>query len=82
MIHVHVKLFAMIRDIVGADEKILPLPADSPASAVLESLLQDHPRLREWKDYVRIAVNWEYVDGHQPIRDGDEVAIIPPVSGG
>jgi molybdopterin synthase sulfur carrier subunit len=82
MIHVHVKLFAMIRDIVGADEKILPLPAGSPASAVLESLLQEYPRLREWKDYVRIAVNWDYVDGHHPIRDGDEVAIIPPVSGG
>ena len=82
MMHVRVKLFAMVRDIAGTDEKIIPLPADSSASAVLESLLREYPRLKEWKDYLRIAVNWNYVDGHQPIRDGDEVAIIPPVSGG
>ena len=82
MIHVHVKFFAMVREIVGSDEKTLPLPAGSPASAVLESILQEYPRLKEWKDCVRIAVNRDYVDGHQLVRDGDEVAIIPPVSGG
>jgi molybdopterin converting factor subunit 1 len=82
MMNVRVKLFAMVRDIVGTDEAVIALPADSTASTVIESLTRQYPRLAEWKGYLRIAVNCEYADEHRRVRDGDEVAIIPPVSGG
>lgn len=82
MMSVRVKLFAMARDIAGVHETIISLPTDSTTSGLLQSLLLQYPRLKDWRNHFRIAVNCEYVDLHQPLHDGDEVAIIPPVSGG
>lgn len=82
MIEVNVKLFAVIRDIVGKDELKVSVDDGSSASSVLQKLAQQHPRLNEWKNHLRIAVNYEYVPMEHPLRQNDEVAIIPPVSGG
>jgi molybdopterin synthase sulfur carrier subunit len=82
VITVHVKLFAAARDIVGANETDLSLEDGSHASSVLEHFLKVSPKLSSWKDQLRLAVNFEYVDLHCQLHDGDEVAIIPPVSGG
>jgi molybdopterin converting factor subunit 1 len=82
MITVEVKIFAMARDLVGLNETVLSLPAGSPAGAVIDALVKGYPQLGAWKEHLRLAVNREYVSARHILRDRDEVAIIPPVSGG
>ena len=82
MIRVRVKLFAVARDIVGAGETTLSLPPSSSSADVLNMLVETYPLLSRWKEYLRLAVNCEYVHSNYTLHDNDEVAIIPPVSGG
>jgi molybdopterin converting factor subunit 1 len=82
MISICVKLFAMAKDLAGTGETKLSLPEGAYASNVLDHFLKVNPKFSTWKDHLRVAVNSEYVDLHHPLHDGDEVAIIPPVSGG
>ena len=82
MITVRVKLFAVVRDIAGTGEERVHLPDDATATDVLEALAFRYPMLDEWKPYLRIAINRTYASPDDRVRDGDEVAVIPPVSGG
>jgi molybdopterin converting factor subunit 1 len=82
MITVRVKLFAMIRDLVGKDEMKMSLSIGSSIVELWEAIIKQHQALVPWKEHVRFAVNCEYVPLDCIIRDNDEVAIIPPVSGG
>jgi molybdopterin synthase sulfur carrier subunit len=82
VISVHVKLFAVAKDLAGTSESTLSLQDNAQAAAVLDHFLKVNSRFEDWKDHLRVAVNSEYVDLNQPLHDGDEVAIIPPVSGG
>jgi MoaE-MoaD fusion protein len=74
---VRVRLFAGLRERVGTGENEMELPAGSRASDVWE-LLQIGPE----PEGLAYAVNRQYVARDQPLADGDELAIIPPVSGG
>ena len=82
MITVNVKLFAAAKDIAGAGEVRLSLPDGSLASEVIEALIKRNLEFLKWKKYLRLAVNREYINNDQPLHDNDEVAVIPPVSGG
>lgn len=83
MISVRIKLFAGLRDLMGnSDERMLMLPNDSRSSTVLDVLTVEYPKMKEWRSHLRIAVNWEYVSPNHILHDKDEVALIPPVSGG
>ena len=82
MISVHVKLFAAVKDIVGTDAVSLTVDDRAQVSAAFEKLAEANPLLKRWKGYVRFAVNRAYVQPDHPLRNGDVVAIIPPVSGG
>lgn len=79
---VTVCLFAAVREIANASSLSMDLPMNSSAGAVLESLIHSFPALRAYRGYVRIAVNRQYVDETHRLRENDEVAVIPPVSGG
>ncbi|MEO8091188.1 MAG: molybdopterin converting factor subunit 1 [bacterium] len=80
---VSVRLFAMLRERAGSDRIELELDDGATADDALAALA-DHPQLAELAGRlaIRVAVNREYVDGSQPLRPGDELALIPPVSGG
>ncbi len=82
MITVNVRFFATVKDLVGADEIELMLEEGALASRVLDHLAERYPRLSGWRKHLRLAVNSEYAEGTRLLQDGDEVAIIPPVSGG
>jgi molybdopterin synthase sulfur carrier subunit len=82
VISVRVKLFAMAKDLVGTGEVELSLQDGSHASSVLDHFFKANPGLSSWKNHLRVAVNAEYVGLDHRLHDGDEVAIIPPVSGG
>lgn len=79
---VRVVTFGAVRDVVGSEE--IHIAADEPATSgsVLDSLILAYPSLEKLKRSLFIAVNQEYAARDTPVRDGDEVAIFPPVSGG
>lgn len=79
--HITVKLFALGRDLVGKNELPLPLPDGATVQTALDYLNREYPKFRQLTTYM-VAVNMEYADRSQQLRDGDEIAIIPPVSGG
>ena len=81
-VRVRVLLFGAAREL-AADELTLELPAPASARAVFERVLEDYPSLRRFGRALLVAVNQEYArDLNQEVRDGDEVALFPPVSGG
>jgi molybdopterin converting factor small subunit len=80
-ISVTVRLFASLRQAAGADRLELRLPAATPLGAVWGHLPQDVQRAG-LPDGVRYALNHEWSIPGAPLRDGDEVALVLPVSGG
>lgn len=80
--HVTVRLFARLRDIAGAGELRRELPDGSSARALWDSLATEHTELTRYRDSVSTAINEEYAKMEQTLSDGDEVAFLPPVSGG
>jgi MoaE-MoaD fusion protein len=76
-VRVRVRLFAGLRERAGAGERDLELPAGSLAAAVWEALA-----LGEEPGGLLYAVNRQYADRETPLAEGDEIALIPPVSGG
>ncbi len=79
---VRLKLFSVAKDIAGFEEQTVELAPEAHASDLLEKLVEEHPVLGGWKGSLRMAVNLEYVDKGHRLHEGDEVAVIPPVSGG
>lgn len=78
---VSVLFFALFRERAGTSRAEIELP-DRATPMELMTLLRNEYSLLPVLDSVLIAVNSEYVDSDAPLHDGDEVAIIPPVSGG
>ncbi len=73
--------FGITKDILGASEKELEVQDDLNVGQLKEKLESDFPQLVKLKSYF-IAVNEEYAEDDQVITNTDEIAIIPPVSGG
>jgi molybdopterin converting factor small subunit len=51
-------------------------------SSLIEAIKEKHPKLGELTETLVISVNWEYATYDTKLKDGDEVALLPPVSGG
>lgn len=81
-ITVTLKLFAAYQEAVGTAEQALVLPHGTTAAAVCDRLIDEHPELAQWRDLTRFGVNLQFVDPDTELADGDEVVLIPPVSGG
>ena len=77
-----VRLFARLRDIVGASELTREATAGASAGSVWRGLTQEFPALADYEKSMSVAVNADYARMEQPVKDGDEVAFLPPVSGG
>lgn len=78
-----VHLFGAQAAIAGVRETTLTLDAPSPtAASVLQALGEHIPELSDSLRTSRLAVNHEFASAEQPIRPGDEVALIGMVSGG
>ena len=75
-------MFAMIRDLAGSGHVTLTVEDGSTVDALCAELMARYPGLDRWRPHMRFAVNNEYVSGNHLLRDADEVALIPPVSGG
>lgn len=78
---ISVLLFGITRELVGQSKLTCPLPPGSHVGDLLEVLKSDYPRLGDIKSLL-VAVNNEYADSDTLITAADEIALIPPVSGG
>jgi molybdopterin converting factor subunit 1 len=81
-IAVSVRLFARLREQAGNETASLEVPSGSTVADVYEALRREHPALEADRNAVRAAINQEFKDWSAQVADGDEVAFIPPVSGG
>ena len=77
-----VKFFAALREMLGTSELILELADGQTVGDLHRELCERFPRLAEYGSILLYSVNAEYVPPEHRLRDGDEVALIPPVSGG
>jgi molybdopterin converting factor subunit 1 len=79
---VTVRLFARLRDLAGAGELVRDVDAPATARSVWTSLVADFPALADYERTMSVAVNADYARMHAEVREGDEIAFLPPVSGG
>ena len=79
---VTVRLFARLRDLAGSGDLIRDVEAPATVETVWQSLTAEMPALREYEATMSVAVNAEYARMAAAVHDGDEVAFLPPVSGG
>lgn len=79
---VKVRLFARLRDIVGAGELEREVPPGATVRTVWDSLVREYPAITEYAESMSCAVNIDYARMTTAVSEGDEVAFLPPVSGG
>jgi MoaE-MoaD fusion protein len=80
--HVRVLLFGVLKDIFPEAVDSLQMPAGATVATLLDHFRVRAPRQEQlWKS-LAVAVNQEYAALNQPLAEGDEVALLPPVSGG
>lgn len=79
----NVQLFATLKDRAGANHVALELPdATSTVARVRDALVGQVPALAPSMPTAICAVNQEFAEANDTVREGDEVAFFPPVSGG
>lgn len=79
---VMVKLFAAYQEAYGSSEVQLQFPVGATVADVRDRLIAEHPELTQWRDLTRFGINLEFVEPETLLQAGDEVVLIPPVSGG
>lgn len=79
---VRVLFFGMVKDMVGRPSEDAEFPAGADLRAVFDTYAASYPRLRELSSSIVMARNQEFTDISTSITEGDEVAFLPPVSGG
>jgi molybdopterin converting factor subunit 1 len=79
---VTVRLFARLRDIAGAAELTREVPTAATAGDVWKALVAEFPDMIGYNASISTAVNADYAKMGTTLRENDEVAFLPPVSGG
>ena len=79
---IRVLFFGVLKDLVGCSTESVELPEGACLQELLAHYAGKYPRVREMLPAVALSVNQEYAAGEQALRPGDEVALLPPVSGG
>jgi len=81
-VRVTVRLFARLRDIAGAAELSRDLASGATIGDVWRQLANEVPELANYERSISTAINADYAKMDQVVDDGDEIAFLPPVSGG
>lgn len=79
---VTIRLFASHREALGRSSLQTELPEGTTAAGAFARLAQEHPSLASSARSVAFAVNREHAPPETALRDGDELALLPPVAGG
>lgn len=80
---IRVRLFASLKDRAGTDELSVP-PGPQTVSELLREIIREYPSLADVVAQGRmlVSVNMEFADREAPVKDGDEIGLLPPFSGG
>ncbi len=78
----NVLLFASLRDSAGSERIEIEVPEGATCAALLEAVEIQQPQLSGQLSAVRVAVDEQFQNPDHTIREGSEIALIPPVSGG
>jgi MoaD family protein len=81
-VKIEARFFSRLKDVTGAENVPCELPDRALVSDLIEKLYENYPKLREWDGHLLTAIGVEYVKRDHPLRDGDEVSLMPPVQGG
>jgi molybdopterin synthase catalytic subunit len=81
-VRVTVLYFAAARERAGTDRDSFDLPAGASAGNARARAIEAHPALAAIAPHLRLAVDKSFANDSAPLRDGSEIALIPPVSGG
>ena len=79
---VTVRLFARLGDVAGASELARDVGADATVGSLWRQLTMEYPALEPYGRSISTAINADYARMDAPLCDGDEIAFLPPVSGG
>lgn len=79
---IRLRYFASLRERLKRSEETMDVPVGATVATVWELLKNSHPELTIMERSIAFAVAQEYVDKTHPLQDNDELAFIPPVSGG
>ena len=79
---VRVRLFARLREIAGAAEIERDVPSGATLGGVWDQLAAEFPAMAPYRGSISAAVNADYSRMTAKVAEGDEVAFLPPVSGG
>ena len=79
---VRVLFFSVLRDITSIQEAEIILPAGATVATLLEQLFAQWPALRAWDESLLVAVDQTYARRADPLHEGAEAAVMPPVQGG
>jgi molybdopterin converting factor subunit 1 len=79
---VHVLFFGILKDLAGLGDERLDLPEHAVLGDVLAHYATRIPKLREFSASLAMSINQEYAGPNSKLHAGDEVALLPPVSGG
>lgn len=79
---IQVKFFALARDLAGAAETTVSVPDGASVGQVWDEIIRRHPGLARYRDEFLLAVNRRFASPDRVLQSGDELAVIPPVSGG
>jgi len=79
---VTIRLFARLRDLAGSGELVRDVANPATVETIWRSLVDEMPDLGAYERTMSVAVNADYAKMSAKVSDGDEVAFLPPVSGG
>jgi len=79
---INIRLFAILRERAGVSQLTLDLSSGATVGTAKDALLREYPQLADLMARVAFAVNRNYSALDVELNDGDEVAFLPPVSGG
>ncbi len=82
LINVTIKLFAAYQEVYGQSELKISFPKATTVKDVLDYLIREKPELEKLRNVTRFGVNLQFVAADTVINEGDEIVLIPPVSGG
>ncbi len=79
---VTVRLFARLRELAGAEALTIDVPTDATIADVWRQVTDAHPSVAPFDRAISCAINASFARMSQPVSAGDEIAFLPPVSGG
>ena len=79
---VQILFFGLVKDVVGRSQESLEVAEGSSLESVFDNFAERYPKLKELRKSLVLARNQQFSSGAETLQDGDEIAFLPPVSGG